>query len=96
VGIAQGALDKTISYVRQRKQFGKALAEFQFVQFKMAELATKIEAARNLYMKAALAIDRNKPNHVISAMAKWYGGEIAVEGAKEIEKLIIGRSLLKL
>ncbi len=82
VGIARGALNLVIDYVRQRKAFGMPLAGFQYIQFKIAELATKIEAARTLaYRAASVQIETGKPDNTLSAMAKWYAGEIAVETA---------------
>ncbi len=80
VGIARGALELTKNYVKQRKAFGVPLAMFQFIQFKLAELATKIEAARSLvYRAAAVQVEKGKPDPVLSSMAKWYAGEVAVE-----------------
>ncbi|AKG92167.1 Acyl-CoA dehydrogenase [Geoglobus ahangari] len=80
VGIARGALQLVIDYVKQRKAFGLPLAAFQYIQFKIAELATKIEAARTLtYRAAAVQVEQGKPDNTLSAMAKWYAGEVAVE-----------------
>ncbi len=80
VGIARGALKLVIDYVKQRKAFGMPLAAFQYIQFKIAELATKIEAARTLtYRAAAVQVETGKPDNTLSAMAKWYAGEVAVE-----------------
>ncbi len=83
VGLAQGAMEQAIKHVRERKQFGKPLASFQATQFKIAEMATRIEAGRNLYQKAAwLADQRRVESHLIS-MAKWFTGETAVRVADE-------------
>ncbi len=80
VGIAKGALKLTADYVKQRKAFERPLAAFQYIQFKLAELATKIEAARTLaYKAAAVQVERGKPDTMLSSMAKWYAGEVAVE-----------------
>ncbi len=80
VGIARGALNLAIEYTKQRKAFGMPLATFQYVNFKIAELATKIEAARTLaYRAAAVQIEKGKPDSTLSSMAKWYAGEVAVE-----------------
>lgn len=82
VGIARGALKLVIDYVKQRKAFGMPLAAFQYIQFKIAELATKIEAARTLtYRAAAVQVEQGRPDNTLSAMAKWYAGEVAVETA---------------
>ncbi len=87
VGLAQGAMEQAIKHVRERKQFGKPLASFQATQFKIAEMATRIEAGRNLYQKAAwLADQRRVESHLIS-MAKWFTGETAVRVADEAVQL---------
>ena len=80
VGIAKGALKLAADYVKQRKAFGVPLATFQYIQFRLAELATKIEAARTLtYRAAAIQVEQGKPDSMLSSMAKWYAGEVAVE-----------------
>ncbi len=80
VGIAKGALKLVSDYVKQRKAFGVPLATFQYIQFRLAELATKIEAARTLtYRAAAVQVETGKPDTMLSSMAKWYAGEVAVE-----------------
>ncbi|MBO8181942.1 MAG: acyl-CoA dehydrogenase family protein [Archaeoglobus sp.] len=80
VGIARGALKLAADYVKQRKAFGVPLASFQYIQFRLAELATKIEAARTLtYRAAAIQVEQGKPDSMLSSMAKWYAGEVAVE-----------------
>jgi alkylation response protein AidB-like acyl-CoA dehydrogenase len=83
VGLAQGAMEQALRHVKQRKQFGKTLASFQVTQFKLAEMATKIEAARNLYYKAAWKVDHGKVDHGLIAMAKWFSGEMAVRVVDE-------------
>ena len=129
VGIAQGAMEKAIKYAKERKQFGQALGSFQAIQFKIAEMATLVRAARSLVYEAAWKADKGEPDRKLTAMAKWFAGETAVrvaeeavqihggygymaeydverfyrdakiieiyEGTKEIEKLIIARTLLK-
>jgi len=80
VGIAKGALKLVVDYVKQRKAFNVPLATFQYIQFRLAELATKIEAARTLvYRAAAVQVERGKPDNMLSAMTKWYAGEVTVE-----------------
>ncbi len=80
VGIARGALKLAADYVKQRMAFGVPLASFQYIQFRLAELATKIEAARTLtYRAAAIQVEQGKPDSMLSSMAKWYAGEVAVE-----------------
>lgn len=78
VGVAQGALDLTLRYVQERKTFGKPLASNQGIQFQLAEMATRIELARNITYKAAWLVDQGKVNPMINAMAKYYAGETAV------------------
>jgi len=83
IGIAQGAMDLAIKHARSREQFGKLLSSFQATQFKIAEMATRIQAARNLVHEAACRADKGKPDHKLTAMAKWYAGETAVRSADE-------------
>jgi alkylation response protein AidB-like acyl-CoA dehydrogenase len=87
VGVAQGALEQSVRHVKQRVQFGKTLSSFQVTQFKLAEMATKIEAARSLYYKAAWLTDQGKPDHRLTAMAKWFAGEMAVRVVDEALQL---------
>ncbi|MEG1596102.1 MAG: acyl-CoA dehydrogenase [Lachnospiraceae bacterium] len=79
LGIAAGALESTIEYVKERKQFGRSLSKFQNTQFQIADMATKVEAARNLVYKAAMAKDTQKKFSVEAAMAKLYAAEVAME-----------------
>ena len=129
VGIAKAAMEESIVHIKKRHQFGVPLASFQVNQFKIAEMATLIRAARNLYYEAAWLTDQGKMDHALTAMAKWFSGQMAVrcadealqmhggygyideykvqriyrdakiveiyEGTKEIEKLIVARSLLR-
>ncbi len=84
VGIAQGALSAATKYARARKQFGKAISEFQAIQFKLADMATEVEAARALTYRAAWLADRGDVRHTKeSAMAKLFAGEVAVRVAGE-------------
>jgi alkylation response protein AidB-like acyl-CoA dehydrogenase len=78
IGLAQGALDKTVRYVQERTVFGKPLAVNQGVQFQLAEMATKIELARNITYKAAWKVDRGETDPSLNAMAKYFSGEMAV------------------
>jgi alkylation response protein AidB-like acyl-CoA dehydrogenase len=86
-GIAQGAMEQAIKHVRQRQQFGKPLASFQATQFKIAEMATRIEAGRTLYQKAAWLLDQGKLSSSLIAMAKWFTGETAVRVTDEALQL---------
>jgi alkylation response protein AidB-like acyl-CoA dehydrogenase len=128
VGVARAALEEAVKYARERHQFGAPLASFQTIQFKLAEMATRVRAARNLYYEAAWSVDQGTIDHSLISMAKWFAGETAVkcadealqihggygyldeykvqrlyrdakiveiyEGAKEIEKAIIAKTLL--
>ena len=77
VGLAQGAYDLAFSYARERKQFGRPIARFQAVQFKLADMATEIEAGRTLVHKAAWLKDQGRPFAREAAMAKLYTGELS-------------------
>lgn len=79
LGIAAGALESTIAYVKERKQFGRSIAKFQNTQFQIADMATKVEAARQLVYRAAMAKDTQQRFSVEAAMAKLYASEIALE-----------------
>lgn len=78
VGLAQGALDKAVKYVQERKVFGRPLASNQAIQFQLAEMATKIELARTLTYKAAWLVDQGRTSPSLNAMAKYFAGEMAV------------------
>lgn len=80
VGIAQGALDASIGYVKERKQFGKRIADFQTVQFMLADMAMKIEAARLMVYTAAARAERNEPDlGFISSASKCFASDVAME-----------------
>ena len=83
VGIAQGAYEAAVRYAKERIQFGHPIAEFQAIQFKLADMATQIEAARLLTMQAALLKDAGKRLTKESAMAKLYASEVAVRVSEE-------------
>lgn len=90
VGIAQGALNEAMHYVRERKQFGKPIAAFQNTKFKIAEMQTKIDAARLLVWKAALAKDEKKEYSDLAAMCKLFGSEVANEVTRVCVQLLGG------
>ena len=79
LGIAQGAMDETVKYTKERKQFGKQISQFQNTQFQLADLETKIQAARLLVYKAAYHKDMKLPYSVEAAMAKLFASETAME-----------------
>jgi len=77
IGIAQGALDAAVGYTKERKQFGKAIADFQGVQFQLAQMATELEMARLLVYNAARLKEAGQPFLKEAAMAKYYSSEVA-------------------
>lgn len=79
LGIAQGAMDETVKYTKERKQFGKAISAFQNTQFQMADLQTKVEASRLLVRCASYKQDANLPYSADAAMAKLFAAETAME-----------------
>ncbi len=90
VGIAQGALDEAIKYCKERVQFGKTIASFQNTQFKMAELQTRIDAARLMTWRAAAAKDQGLPYNVYAAMAKLMASEVANETTRACVQFLGG------
>lgn len=84
VGISQSALEESIKYSKERKQFGKPICEFEFIQGMIADMATKIDAARLLVLKAAYIKDNGKKRFSVeSAMAKWYASEVVVDVTRQ-------------
>lgn len=79
LGIAQGAMDETVKYTKERKQFGRSIAKFQNTQFQLADLATRIEASRLLVRRAAWKKDRKEPYSADAAMAKLFAAETAMD-----------------
>ena len=95
VGLAQGALDAAIKYANERAQFGKNLAMFQGIQFKLAMMATEIEAARLLTYQAAYLRDGGKEYSVEAAKAKFFASEVAVRCANEAVQIHGGYGYIK-
>ena len=88
LGGAQNALDKALAYTRERKAFGKRLDEFQALQFRLADMATELEAARTFLWRAAAALDRKDPNAtMLCAMAKRFGTDVGFEVANQALQL---------
>jgi alkylation response protein AidB-like acyl-CoA dehydrogenase len=83
VGIAQGAYESAVRYAKEREQFGKPISEFQAIQFKLADMATQIEAARLLMYRAAYLKDQGKKTTKESSMAKLYASEMSVRVCEE-------------
>ena len=91
LGIAQGALDYALGYVKERKQFGKAIAEFQGVQFMLADMEMKIEAARHLVYVAAAAGEQGRPDVTrVSASAKAFASDVAMQVTTDAVQLFGG------
>jgi alkylation response protein AidB-like acyl-CoA dehydrogenase len=95
IGLAQGALDHAIAYTRERKQFGKAIAEFQAVQHQIARAATDIEAARLLVYNAARLRDAQQPFLTQAAMCKVFSSEVAERAASLAVNLFGGNGFVK-
>jgi alkylation response protein AidB-like acyl-CoA dehydrogenase len=91
VGIAQGALDASVAYVKERKQFGKAVADFQGVQFMLADMAMKIAAARHLVYAANASAERGDPDLTfLSSASKTFASDIAMEVTTDAVQLFGG------
>jgi alkylation response protein AidB-like acyl-CoA dehydrogenase len=90
LGIAQGAYDRALDYIKQREQFGKKIAQFQANQHKIADMATKIECARLLIYKAAWNFDQGRIDPKLTSMAKMYAARAAVEVCDEAIQLMGG------
>jgi alkylation response protein AidB-like acyl-CoA dehydrogenase len=95
LGIAQGAFEAALSYAKGRKQFNQAIAEFQGTQFKLSEMALKIDAARLLTQRAAALRDAGREHKTESAMAKLFASEMAVEVALEAIQIHGGYGFVK-
>jgi alkylation response protein AidB-like acyl-CoA dehydrogenase len=90
LGIAQGAYELALSYSKERQQFGQPLSAFQVTQFKLADMAIQIEAARNLVYKAAWLASEHKPVSVAAAMAKCHAAETANDVARQAVQILGG------
>ncbi|WP_391116089.1 acyl-CoA dehydrogenase family protein [Psychrobacillus sp. L3] len=95
VGIAQAAFDRALRYSKERKQFGKTLSEFQVTQFKLADMAMKIELARNMVHKAAWLKDQGRAFGKEASMCKLYASEIAMEVADQAVQIHGGYGYMK-
>ena len=79
LGLAEGALARTVEYVKERKQFGRSIAQFQNTQFQLANMATQVQAAQYMVYRAAMAKATQKNYSVEAAMAKLYAAEVAMD-----------------
>jgi alkylation response protein AidB-like acyl-CoA dehydrogenase len=95
VGMAQGALEASLKYAKQRRQFGQPISEFQAIQWKLADMATEIEAARLLTYRAAALKNQKKRSTKESSMAKLYAGEVSVRVANEAIQIHGGYGYVK-
>jgi alkylation response protein AidB-like acyl-CoA dehydrogenase len=90
VGLAQGAFDYAFRYVLERRAFGQAVADFQGVQFKLADMATEIEAARQLTLEAARRADANASFSTQASMAKYFASDVAMKVTTDAVQLLGG------
>jgi len=95
LGLASGAMERAIAYAKERKAFGTIIANHQSVAFKLAEMAVKVENARNLCLKAAWLKDNHQPYGVASAMAKQYAADAAMEVTTEAVQIHGGYGYVK-
>ncbi len=95
LGLAQGAYEMALSYAKERKQFGQPISQFQAISFKLAEMAMKIELARNTLYKACWLKDNNQPFSFEGTISKLYCSEIAKEIADEAVQIYGGYGLIK-
>src|SRR5690606_14155090 len=95
LGIAEGAFEAALKYAKEIKQFGKALSEFQGIQFKLSDMATDIDAAKLLVYRAATDKDDGRPINLSSAMAKYFASEIATKATNEAIQIHGGYGFMK-
>lgn len=95
VGIAQGAYEKALAYAKERIQFGRSISSFQAIQFKLADMAMKIELARNMVYKAAWLKDQGRPFSKESAICKLYASEICMEVTNQAVQIHGGYGYMK-
>ena len=95
IGVAQGCLDEAIKYAKERKQFGRPIAKFQAIAFMLAEMATKLEAAKNLVYKTAWLIDNGQDASMAASMAKFYASEVCNEIAAKTVQIHGGYGFIK-
>ncbi len=95
VGIAQAAFESALRYAKERKQFGTSISSFQAIQFKLADMAMKIELARNMVYKAAWLKDQGRPFTKEASMCKLYASEICTEVANQAIQIHGGYGYMK-
>ncbi|MGL5435163.1 MAG: acyl-CoA dehydrogenase family protein [Lachnospiraceae bacterium] len=95
IGVAQGCLDEAVKYAKERKQFGRRIADFQAISFMIAEMATKLEAAKNLVYKTAYLMDHHQDASMAASMAKLFAAEICNEIAAKTVQIHGGYGFIK-
>ncbi|HMR44332.1 MAG TPA: acyl-CoA dehydrogenase family protein, partial [Saprospiraceae bacterium] len=95
LGIAKGAYEASVKYAQERHQFGQPISKFQAIGFKLADMATRIQAAELLTRKAGMLKDENKKSTTISAMAKYYASEVSVWASNEAVQIFGGYGYVK-
>ena len=95
LGLAEGALERTVDYVKERKQFGRRIADFQAISFMIADMATKLEAAKNLVYKTAYLMDTHQDASMAASMAKYYASEVCNEIAAKAVQIHGGYGFIK-
>lgn len=95
VGIADGALAYALDYAKERRQFGQAIAEFQGIQFMLSDMATELEAARQLVYKAAYLVDHGGPDPKLSAMSNYFATDMAVKVTNDAMQVLGGYGYMK-
>ncbi len=95
IGVAQGCLDEAVRYAKERKQFGRRIGDFQAVSFMIAEMATKLEAAKQLVYKAAYLMDTKQDVTLNASMAKYYASEVCNEIAQKAVQIHGGYGFIK-
>ena len=95
IGVAQGCLDEAVKYAKERKQFGRRIGDFQAISFMIAEMATKLEAAKQLVYKAAYLMDTKQDATMNASMAKYYASEVCNEIAQKAVQIHGGYGFIK-
>lgn len=95
IGVAQGCLDEAVKYAKERKQFGRRIGDFQAISFMIAEMATKLEAAKELTYKAAYLMDTKQDATTNASMAKYYAAEVCNEIAQKAVQIHGGYGFIK-
>ena len=95
IGVAQGCLDEAVKYAKERKQFGRPIGKFQAISFMLADMATKLEAAKQLVYKTAYLMDTKQDATMNASMAKYYASEVCNEIAQKAVQIHGGYGFIK-